>query len=179
MRNRILQQISSDFKSLIQGLVVSAILLLVVGVWRIFDTNTFLFLQIVLSCICLYLFLLFTPLDSPVNKILGNKFLSVLVAFTLVSTLLLNIDRSRSVFLVKWVSQSSKEIPANVDMLLSIYTSSLNTESSIKQRIEEQKDTLFIKDVGSGIEVTRLGKTFIMMADLISKIFNLKGYQKA
>lgn len=179
MRNRILQQISSDFKSLIQGLIASAILFIMIGVWRIFDTTTFLFLQIFFSCIFLYIAFVLTFPKTRFIKKSSQGFLSILIAFTIVSSLTLNIDRSRSVYLVKWVYEYSKEKPVSIEDFLVKKSFSPGDEIGLRQRIAEQKQTLFIQSDDSSLELTLLGKGFIKFAAILSNLLHLDGFKSA
>jgi hypothetical protein len=168
-----------DLQKLFYGVITSILVFLILAVWRKYDTNTFIFLQIVFISILLYFILLIFSRMGLMKLINGNEFVSVLVAFTLIFLLVGNIDRSRSVFLIKWVDQYSKEKPITIAELFTLRSFSLSEEISIKQRIDEQKQTLFIKQVDSKLQVTLLGKCFIKFAEIIAQLLNLKGFKSA
>lgn len=175
----ILNRLASDCKTFFYGFLVSLILFAILGLWRIFDTDMFIFIQIVLATILLYLVSLIAPFMRPLQRVVGREFLIILIAFTITSTLLLNIDRSRSVFLVKWVYENSKEAPIPIEDLIKLKNLSTTEGLSIAQRVGEQGQMVFIKEGGSGLEVTLAGRIFIQMSSFISKLLNLKGYQSA
>lgn len=174
-----LKRLASDCKTFFYGFLASLILLAILGLWRIFDTDMFIFIQIILATILLYLVSLLAPFMKPLQRVVGQEFLIILIAFTITSTLLLNIDRSRSVFLVKWVYENSKEAPIPIEDLIKLKNLSATEGLSIAQRVGEQGQMAFIKESGSGLEVTLAGRFFIQMSSLISKVLNLKGYQSA
>jgi len=175
----ILKRLASDCKTFVYGFLASLVLLAVLGIWRIFDTDMFIFIQIVSATILLYLVSLLAPFMKPLQGVIGREFLIILIAFTITSTLLLNIDRSRSVFLVKWVYENSKEAPIPIEDLIKLKNLSATEGLSITQRVGEQGQMAFIKESGSGLEVTLAGRLFIQMSSFISKLLNLKGYQSA
>lgn len=179
MLKSIKKRLGDDCRSVLYGILMSILLLTILAVWRVFDTNTFLFIQIVIATFFLYVISIFIPFSLVLSKSVGRELLVVLIAFTVVSTLLLNVDRSRSVFLVKWVYEYSKESPITVDELISKKELSVSEGLSIKQRIGEQGQMSFIKNQDSRLQVTFAGRLFIKVAGLSAKLLNLKGYQSA
>ena len=179
MSSSLKTRMREDFRSVLYGFGMSLVLLAILAIWRTLDTETFLFIQIVIATTFLYLISIFIPFSIVFPKSVGRELLMVLIAFTVVSTLLLNVDRSRSVFLVKWVYESSKENPITVDELILKKQLSVSEGLSIKQRIREQGQMSFIRNQDSGLEVTFIGRLFIKVAELGAKVLNLKGYQSA
>lgn len=100
------------------------------------------------------------------------------MAFTISSFLLLNIDRSRSVYLIKWVGQSQEET-LRFDDLVVTKNLAESDAAAIRQRIDEQSQIKFIYEEEQTLHLTVLGKTFYFLANSFAKIYNLQGYKEA
>ncbi len=179
MLNLLRKRISADMHSLLLGFITTFILLVTIAFWRLVDTNTFLFIQLVISSLFVYIFMLFLGTFQFAKLFVNREFLSVLIAFTVASSLLLNIDRSRSVYLVKWVYQYSKESPVTLEEIIQVKGLTEAEGLSIKQRVGEQGQLAFIKNDQKGLSVTWLGRAFIRIAEISSKLFSLKGFERA
>jgi hypothetical protein len=173
------KRFSADMQSLLLGLSATFLLFVMIGIWRLFDTNTFLFIQLVISSILLYILIVFLGIFPFAKFFVSREFLSILIAFTVASSLLLNIDRSRSVYLVKWVYQYSKESPVPLEEIIAVKRLTEAEGLSIKQRVGEQGQLAFIKNDQKGLSVTWLGRAFVSLAEICSKLFNLNGFERA
>lgn len=166
-----------EFEKLLSGILISALILVLLGVWRIFDEQTFLFSQIVLLSFATY-FLLLNLRTSP-SLFKGNELVSVLIAFTLISTLTLNIDRSRSVFVIKWVSTLSSTSPTTLDEIIKYKNFTASESSAIMQRLAEQEQIGMLNKSPTGYRLTFLGNCFIKVSQFLAKVLHLKGFEES
>jgi hypothetical protein len=178
LRN-LLNVITDEIKSISQFLFITLLIFLAIAVWRMFDTKTFLFLQISFVCFLFYLLLLLSRLSNAKSSFAHKELTAALLSFVILTTLVLNIDRSRSVFVLKWVNELSVSRVVNVDDIYKYKQLGPSDVSAVSQRLNEQEQMRILKKVGSGYELTRFGKLFIKTAFLLAKILSLKGFTEA
>lgn len=168
-----------EMKKVVTGLLSSLLLFLVIAGWRVFDSTTFLFVQILVSTLALLFFLYFISYFFQVSFFREQELLSIFVAFTLVSFLLLNIDRSRSVFLIKWVGQATQVGETSTEQLFESQNLSLADKKAILQRIEEQGQIRFVDAKENNLSLTWSGQLFFKLATFMADFFNLNGFKRA
>jgi hypothetical protein len=118
------------------------------------------------------------------NKILKNIFyvsqilLIVLIFFTITSLTLVNVDRSRSIYVLSWISEDRVKLNNNyIDLAQVKSTEKLNIDG-VRQRINEQiKRGLVIKD-GNQLELSKGGLVIVLISKYVAKVFNLNGWDK-
>lgn len=158
---------------------VTLLLLAVLAIWRYFETNTFLFIQIIVcSIILLSLFYLLRLSGSKLKFFNGNELLIIAISFIVVTFLLLNIDRSRSFFLLKWVDSSG----SNGITVQEIQKQKNLSEAdliAVRQRIKEQDQSGFLIVRNERIYISREGKVLVFIFRNVARIENLTGYGKA
>jgi hypothetical protein len=159
------------------GLIFLLFNFLLIGLWRLYDVKTFLFLQIVIThSLSLLICYLFSALRKPKWK--GQELLMFFMSLFLVSVMLLNIDRSRSVFLLKWAHEAGA---------VGIKSSALAEESSLKSdnkqdyllRINEQVQSKNLKIENNYVKISTQGKFLINLFRLIAKVERLNGFKTA
>ena len=149
------------------------------ALFRVFDPNTFLFIQILILSIVLLL-TLYAYTAKRKNwlgvTLQGRELISIVIMFTLLSFSLLNIDRSRSVYLLKWVSVSEKSKLNPQEFIDSRANSELDVQD-LTQRLSEQESIRTISIYADKIELTLLGRFIVCTSNFVSSFQNLKGYK--
>lgn len=173
--------IRRELKTILISVLITILGFLLLGLWRFFQDSTFLFTQILLVTAGLgfVIYLITVMLESRVSALLRSRELAIIVlTFTLLSFFTLNIDRSRSFFLLKWVSESSESGTTLQEISVSQNFSVKDIED-FKQRIEEQKESGTLKEENGQIRVTALGSTIVSVSRFIAKAVSLNGFLKA
>lgn len=160
-------------------MVVTLLLLAVLAIWRYFETNTFIFIQIIVcSIILLSLFYLLRLSNSKFKFFNGNELLIIAISFIVVTFLLLNIDRSRSFFLLKWVDSSGSN-GITVQEIQKQKNLSETDLIAVRQRIQEQDQSGFLIVRNERIYISQEGKVLVFIFRNLARVENLTGYGKA
>lgn len=158
---------------------VTILLLAILAIWRLVETNTFIFIQIIICTLILLLTLYSLRLTKFKSKFLkGNELLVISISFIIVTFLLLNIDRSRSFFLLKWV----ESVGNNGISLTELQKQKILSDTditAIKQRIQEQDQSGFLFMHNERIYISREGKFLVFIFRNVASFENLKGYKNA
>ena len=104
--------------------------------------------------------------------------LGLVVAYLSTSTMLINVDRSRSFYVLSWIDEykfPSMESQRSYDMVLS---SEKLAEIPINQRIEEQVRRGFVSSHQGILVLTFKGAAALSLAELLASHFRLKGWYK-
>lgn len=165
----------NELRNFSRGVITLLLVLFLLYVWRYFDTSIFLFLQIAFCSIAVLFFLYLLTLFK-FRFFQQREMISVLIAFVFCSTLLLNIDRSRSVYILKWVEDYQSETFVSIEKIAEAKNFSNLEASALKQRVMEQKQTLMLTSRGSGLRLTGMGEIFIKTCRFFALIFNLRGF---
>ena len=162
------------------GLLTSLGMLLLLSLLRHFSTGTFLFIQIILvSILMLVILYSLSMYDKGKKWIRGSEIYLTIFAFTISSFLLLNIDRSRSVYLLNWVD-SAGDMGISAKKLESIGEKHDLSGNSLEQRIEEQIQSGNLHKGPNGLlRSTKRGHMLNNLFEIIARIENLEGYQNA
>jgi hypothetical protein len=107
----------------------------------------------------------------------GRELTSIVFAFTLISFVTLNVDRSRSFYLIKWVSESSKT-GTTLQEISESKNLSPEDIKDFRQRINEQKESGTLKVENGQIKVTFLGSIVVAISRFFAKFASLEGYLK-
>jgi hypothetical protein len=108
----------------------------------------------------------------------GRELISVIIAFTVASSLTLNIDRSRSFSSLKWVYELQTSGPVEVSDLREFKKLSSEDFKAVNQRIEEQIQLGFLREGTEGVVLTKRGEAIIWIAKLVARFCNLTGFNK-
>ena len=175
MSNRVKQEVLT----LAVALSITMIGFCLLALFRLFDPNTFLFIQILILSIVLLL-TLYAYAAKHKNRLgvtlQGRELISIVIMFTLLSFSLLNIDRSRSVYLLKWVSVSEKSKLNPQEFIDSRAKSELDVQD-LTQRLSEQESIRTISIHADKIELTLLGRFIVWTSNFVGSFQNLKGYK--
>lgn len=178
--NRIKSFIKRESTTVLVGVFFSIIAFLLLALVRHFDSSTFSFIQIILVTILLAGIIYVSSFFAK-HKIFGvlhNRELAViLIVFTILSFSILNIDRSRSFYLTKWV-QISGEHGTTVDEIISKYNFSTQDANDLLQRVNEQKQSGTIFESDGRLKLTAVGMFIVGVSTFIASFENLNGYPK-
>jgi len=180
MTNKISGIIRHEIVSISVGLIITFFAFVILAVWRIFDTETFSFLQIiaVIFLVGLALYAITFLFDGKISKLLWRRELvAIAISFTIMSFFILNIDRSRSFFLIKWIAHNE---PAGISVKQIAISHNLSKVDihDLKQRIREQMSSGTVESVSGHLHLTSRGIFLAKLFDFIAKVENLKGYTR-
>lgn len=169
----------NDFARLFLGVIFGIILIILISIWRFYDTKTFLFLQLmVISLVMQLLMFIFLIRKNYVNFIADNWIVVFLIGFTIASVLLLNVDRSRSFYTIKWVGNYGQN-----GVSQSSLTHELKLTPSeviaISQRLTEQVQSGTLYKSEGIYRLTSRGKILNFICHKIAIFANLKGFLSA
>jgi hypothetical protein len=173
------KRIKDETTTLVVALSVTVIGFCLLAFVRLFDPDTFLFIQIlILSILLLITLYAYTAKRKGRLSVTlrGRELISVVIMFTLLSFSLLNIDRSRSVYLLKWVSVSEKTGLTSQEFIDSHANSKLDVRD-LTQRVREQKSIRTISIHDDQIKLTSLGTIIVWTSNFAGSFQNLKGYK--
>jgi hypothetical protein len=111
------------------------------------------------------------------QKLATIGILSALIFYTFGTAVLLNVDRSRSLYIFQWVDECKNSMAC-----LTKYTEEnygVRGSAEIIQRIHEQSKRGLMDVNGNSIYLTFMGKIVKFSAHLSAVVFNLKGYFNA
>lgn len=164
-----------ELRKVFAGLICTMFSMLILSVWRQYDSKTFLFIQIV--SVTIFSYILFLRIENKAKYFSGNSMVAALISFTLLTSLALNIDRSRSVLVIKWVYQLSSHSTTNIDEIASFKNLTLNEIPAIEQRLKEQSEIGLLREQTANYSLSLAGKLFIAIANFLSNMLKLNGYR--
>ena len=173
------KRIKGEILTLVVALSLTIIGFCFLALIRLFDPNTFLFVQILILSILL-LITLYAYTAKRKGRLgvtlRGKELISVVIMFTLLSFSLLNIDRSRSIYLLKWISVSEKSELSSQEFIDSRANSKLDVQD-LTQRLNEQKSIRTISIHDDQIKLTSFGRIIVWTSSFVGSLQNLKGYK--
>lgn len=170
-----------DLITVVLSVFFSMISFLFLAIIRSFDANTFLFLQILVVTLLILLMvygLSLAPVGRFAKSLRGRELAIALVVFMLLSYSVLNIDRSRTFYLNKWISVSGQQ-GITVEHLAKKYNLSPQDFDDLAQRVGEQKESRTIVEIDGRLHLTLLGKIIVAVSSFIAQLTNLNGYPRA
>jgi hypothetical protein len=153
--------------------------LLLIAIGRLLFPNALLFESIF---ICAFIIIL---LDFTISHFLAptkwpRSLIAALLVFLLILNVgflvLMNVDRSRSFYVLCWSGNSSTIVQIeskSIDKLGSVEV------AGIKQRLSEQEMRGLIQFRNGEYSLTRGGEILTLTAELVAKIFSLNNYKNA
>jgi hypothetical protein len=104
--------------------------------------------------------------------------ISFLVLYISFATVLVNVDRSRSIFVLSWVGNNLVKIePPGYDLSLIKSYASKDYEG-IEMRLNEHMKRNLIQTNGSQVSLTSYGSILLGIIEFSAKFFNLQGFYK-
>lgn len=170
--------VKRDGLTLVVSLSVTLIGFCILAIVRCFDSGSFLFIQIlvlsVLSVFSLYLFSINFH-GNLASIVRGRELVSVLVMFTILSFSLLNIDRSRSIYLLKWISVSESSI-LTPNAFIDSHAQSEQDIRDLTQRLHEQEALGSVSLDSDSLKLTALGRIIVTSSYFLAKFESLDGF---
>jgi hypothetical protein len=98
-----------------------------------------------------------------------------LIFYLVYSFLLVNIDRSRSFYVLSWVKiyKISSNYPYDLSQIKS---SEAINKFAITQRLTEQKNRKLIYDDGKYLKLTKSGNLILNLSNLLARVFKLENW---
>ncbi len=163
------------------GIFFSILAFILLAAIRSFDSNTFSFIQILVVTLLIGSVVYCIPhiKKGKLSQLIVSRELAIiLIVFTLLSFCILNIDRSRSFYVTKWV-QLSGDKGTTLEEISTKYDLSPQDVKDISQRISEQiqSGTLILE--GDRLYLSKIGKALVFVSTQISNFENLRGYPKS
>ncbi len=155
---------------------------LVLILWRFLNPTDLIFDQILFISLAVLIFYLVLKLFVRNLTTLRDRFskcvilVSILLFYIFGTTMLMNIDRSRSVYVLKWVSSCSS---TKITQDLACIIKSDQNKSEIFQRIEEQETRGLLIKSGQTYTLSLTGKAVLLLSEKLSIVFYLEGYKNA
>lgn len=157
--------------------MASLTMLLIFFLVRSVNSSSLIFDQILFCGFITLLILLIAKRYS--RKSLMSSFEAILLVavITLVSqSIFLNIDRSRSFYVLSWI-QSNQITYVNGELDISrVNSQEKNNESAIRNRIEEQLSRGLLIESQSDLALSFRGLLVLNASDYLAEIFNLNGW---
>jgi len=178
MIKRVVHSLAQDLKSIAWSVMVSILAFILLCIWRLFADGDFIFIQIVWISLLIYLTLLF-PFSKRIFIDGFQRLVISLIVFSILSSLLLNIDRSRSVHLLKWTKEVGISRVVTAESIINYKHFPSADLSPIGQRLEEQSQLGTLDKSGSGYSLTLFGRLIVGLSEAVSKLASLNGYKKA
>jgi hypothetical protein len=173
--------ISREITTVAISLCLTLVSLLILAFVRFFDNSTFLFLQLLLITFLISLLIYgLSGISSHRLKIdlRGRELAITSIVFLMLSFSVLNIDRSRSFYLIKWISISGHQ-GTTTTQISDKYNLSPQDAKDLAQRVKEQKESRTIVEVDGKLHLTLLGKVIVTVSSWIAQLTNLNGYPRA
>ena len=101
--------------------------------------------------------------------------LGLAIAF-LLNSFLLNIDRSRSFYVLSWVQNEQIDISSTPTKIQIKSRESASLEA-VLQRVEENQSRGLISKDSNGLHLTRAGKFLLLTSNVLAHIFVLKNWE--
>jgi hypothetical protein len=109
-----------------------------------------------------------------VRKVKESIVMFLAVSF-LVNSVMLNIDRSRSFYVLSWVANGQVYIDSGDHKLMIRSPEGMNV-NGVYQRVEENKARGFIIESGDKYALSFTGKIFLDITNIIAKTYELKNW---
>jgi hypothetical protein len=91
------------------------------------------------------------------------------------TAVLLNVDRSRSLYVFTWVDQCNNSVNCIKSYVLKSYGN--RGWEEVYSRINEQSARGLMKVTGDQVKLTKSGNVVLKSAEISSFVFNLKGFK--
>ena len=89
---------------------------------------------------------------------------------------LINVDRSRSFYVLSWVDQGGVSIK-NDQTVVKVESTEAADTTGVELRLKEQQQRGLIQETNGKYKVTNMGELTLEIANLLSRIFNLKNWE--
>jgi hypothetical protein len=103
---------------------------------------------------------------------------SALLIFQVAQTTVLNIDRSRSYYLLSWVDKGLVNLSGNTYDLSKVSSTEKMDSLGVKQRLTEQLSRRLIVIRDERVRLTFSGSLIVRVSNLLAHVFRLDGWHK-
>ena len=150
-------------------------------------SNIQLFEQIMLSALLAAFFVLVTVLLLSRNSFIPSQriptiswliLVSLLLIVTLGPNTVMNVDRSRSFYVLSWVEKSAIELTEDGRLVLNVNSPEKSNLVSIKERLDEQSARGLIEFRDQSYFLTWRGKLTLNIAEFLASFYKLDGWFK-
>lgn len=142
---------------------------------RIFDNNTFIFIQVFFLSVLLYVFLKITSYKRYQLWMDNALLYSLLVFFSLIF-FLMNVDRSRSIHIYERIHFAASARIENVEGIAEYLDLRGEELIAFKQRLYEQENLGGFTIKSNIVKETRFGAAIRVFSRTVAKMANLNGY---
>lgn len=177
MKN-VVASVASDLKVVFRSIFLSIVAFLLISFWRLFSPDMFLLTQILLVSGALYLSMLL-PWLKKFFRNEAERLSTILVVFLLLTSILLNIDRSRSVYVIKWTSEASFSKSVSAEDILQYKRLPSSELSPVNQRLVEQSQIGTLRRSGEKFSLSITGKIVLKFASVVASLASLDGFRRA
>lgn len=169
-------------KKILLSIVFSNVITLVILIiWRIVNSTNLLFDQIFVLTIITFFSLLFLSGVKSFN-IAASKWericfglLAACLFYIFGTAVLLNVDRSRSIYIFVWVNECNRSLNCIEDYVSGNYGKRGWDEVLI--RLNEQDSRGLMNVSNTQAELTFTGRLILNSAEISAKLFNLEGFK--
>ncbi len=139
---------------------------------QIYIINSLVFEKVTFSSLTLAIFLII------IKKINYQRLTIILTIYICLTQLFVNIDRSKSFYVLYWIENNKIEYDlTNLTFLDKVPDiNSRTNEFDFIQRVQEHKIRGLVTQNGKRISLTSAGKVILKISDLCAKFFRLKGW---
>jgi len=102
--------------------------------------------------------------------------LALMLSILVLPYSLINIDRSRSFYVLSWVDQGEVSIK-NGQTVVKVESTEAADTAGVELRLKEQQQRGLIQEANGKYKVTNMGKLTLEIANLLARIFNLKNWE--
>ncbi len=157
------------FKNL---LVLTILNIFIFYLLQIYIINSLVFEKVTFSSLTLAIFLII------IKKINYQRLTIILTIYICLTQLFVNIDRSKSFYVLYWIENNEIEYDlTNLTFLVKVPDiNSRTNEFDFIQRVQEHKIRGLVTQNGKRISLTSAGKVILKISDLSAKFFRLKGW---
>ena len=170
--------------SFLYYLALGAMQAVLLFLWRRCDTTTFIFIPIGITSLVSVIILEMAIYFRFLQKInLGSNIIfrflgSLSFCFLLFSNSVLNIDRSRSLFLIKWVDNFGTA-GISIQDLKETAKAHSESEQAMLQRLEEQVEIGNVLQLGNlKFVLSNRGEFFVAVSNALASIYDLQNFKR-
>ena len=113
----------------------------------------------------------------PFETLICSALIASMLFFTLAQFSLLNIDRSRSFYILSWIDNGSMRVQGGLLILDKVKSNEKMNQEAIWERIQEQRLRGLVSVQNSELELTSKGELLLSFANLLGKIFHLENWR--
>jgi hypothetical protein len=138
--------------------------------------DLFVNINLVFVFLCFPLVIFFVGAKKFKSSTLLTLIIALLFFYQSATSILINIDRSRSFYVLSWVDKYQIKSDVDTNPYESVQSPEKYSIGSIQKRVVEQVNRGLISNNGSEFSLTRSGKVTLQVSNFFARIFNLQGW---